>query len=219
MIWPYFYFVGGAEMKKLEKIRFRGAHVPNSWIWLKGFIHGKQGIVSWEGDFKRIIRSSYLYEGRYAYIEYKEKLLRLTQEQIEPHRTKSFEIQAKKNMDEEKLQAVQQKIESLDSPVAGNEYRARLVLDAEKEKLLMAISEADAVSKGLTEKITFLETKREYLLEEKLSILLRKSYIYVTGAQSSCKSKGFYLKSEDQIKEVFQDLVTVNTDRRENYEI
>lgn len=198
-------------MKKLEKIRIRGAYVPNCVIWLKGFIHAKHQIVSWEGESPKIIRSPYLYGRRYAYIEYREKLLRMAEELVEPLRTKSFEIMAQKNVDEEKLQVVLRKIEHIGSPSTGNECRARLALDAEKEQLVIKISEEDARRQELVEQINLLELRKEHLLEENLSVLLRKSYIYLTGAQSRCKSTNYYLKKEDYAKEVFQDLLPLHT--------
>lgn len=198
-------------MRNLKRIKVRGIWIPNYVIWIKGFIHGKRKIVSLDGEENKKLRSPYLYERRYAYAEYREKLTREAETQMIPLRKEISSVAVKVSVAQEKLNVVKNKLDFLKNPVTGNERRAKIKLEKSKEQLELAIAEEKSQIEEIQENIKLIGLLTSHLLEQNLSREQAKAYVYVTGIQRSLKDKNYYLKADDYAKEVFQDLIPANS--------
>ena len=197
-------------MADLRRIKIRGMWTPNYIIWLKGFVHGKRKIVSFDGEDNKKIRSPYLYERRYLFIEYREKLLRELEEQLLPLKREISDAQVKIYVNQEKLTVIKKKLTCLEVPVTGNEFRVKIKLEVLEEQLEFAIAEEKSCIEKLEENEKELNLLAKHLLEANVSREFAKAYVYIAGVQRSLNNSNCYLKADDYTKEVYQDLIPVS---------
>ena len=197
-------------MKRLKRIRIAGELLPGPCVYVKGYLHGKRNLIALEGDEQKTIRSAYLYKQRYAYAEYKEKVLLKKEELLKPLSQHLYDLESKKIVDEEKLRLIENKLSLVEKPVNGNEWRAKEELEKQKENQVIRVTSNNVDINEVTEKIELLNGYAEHCLQQRLARLQSKAYSYILGVQRSMKTYDYYLQVDDYAKEVYQDLLPMN---------
>lgn len=192
-------------MKKLRKLHVRKSWVPNYIVYFKGFLHAKKGMASVENE---TIRSPYLLERRFAYSEYKEKLVRESEEILRPMKQELFKVEVDKKLLEEKEGIIEKRLSKLLEPKSGNECRMKLQLEQEKEKCSLNIAELEAKMQEVEENIQLTKQLTMHLLEQNLAFLQSKAYVYISGVESALKNSRYYLDKEDAVRDVFAGLMS-----------
>ena len=197
-------------MKKLEKIKVKGKWVPSFVIWIKGFIHGRKRLVVLSGVDNKEIKSPYLLERQYAFIEYKEKLFKETERQLLPLKENINKEEMEKSVNKNNLYILELKLEDVKFAITGNECRAKLKMEKNREDLERKIAVSDSKITELNEKIDLLEKLSNHLFEQSLANEKSSAYVYVTGAQRGLKNNDFYLNKEDYVNELYSNVLVCN---------
>ena len=191
-------------MRKIEKLHVRKSWVPNWLIHIKGYLHANKGLISIENE---TIRSPYLLERRFSYAEYREKLLKEVEKTIQPMNKELFKTEVEKKLEVEKLEIIQNKLSKLENPCSGTECRLKMQLERNRESIELKIAELDAKMQEVDENIQLTKQLAHHLLEQNLSLLQSKAYIYILGADGKIKSSKHYLDVNDVARDVFSDLL------------
>lgn len=196
-------------MARNKKLKISGIGVPNFLIWLTGFYHAKKGIVEYTDD-NAVIRSPYLCSCRNRFIEYKERVFSETEAVLESISRERVLLESKIEIEEEKYNTYCRKLELLQSPTSGNEYRAKIQLEAMKDEQSLLVLEIKARICELSEREKNTKSATLHLLEANLSKLKAKAYVYISGIQSASSINGVYLELNDSVSESFQNLLPAN---------
>lgn len=191
-------------MKKLKRKRVKRNWVPNCFIYLKGFFHAKKSLTSVENG---TIRSPYLLERRFSYAEYREILIRETEEILKPMKQGLFKADAEKKMLIEKQDMLQKKLLKFEEPKNGSECRVKLQLEEEHEKGSLRIAELEAKMQETEENIYLTKQMTLHLLEQNLALLQSKAYVYILGVENGLKNTRYYLEKEDAVRDIFAGLM------------
>lgn len=191
-------------MKKLKRLHVRKCWVPNCVAYAKGVLHAKRRLVSVENG---TIRSPYLLERRFSYAEYKEKLLHQSEEILRPMKQQKFKVELERSLLVEKKEILDNKLSKLAEPKTGNECRAKLQLEKERETHLLEIAEAEARMQEIEENIQLTKQLTLHLLEQNLARLQSKAYVYISGVEAGLKDSRYYLDKEDAVRDVFAGLM------------
>lgn len=194
-------------MNMLKRIKVKRSWVPLFMVKAKGKRHAKKNLVVLENG---TARSPYLLERRYAYVEFREKLIRMAEREISPLTIKQFELGERIKVENEKLALCNSKLSKLERVETGSQYRRKISLESEKERLSLTLSDLEADKQCVNDNIHALQQEVEHILEQQLGNLQSKAYVYILGADEKEKMFKHYLEMNDVARDSFADLIPVN---------
>lgn len=191
-------------MRKMEKIKVRGLRIPNFIFYLKGRIHSKRGLFTIESE---TVRSPFLLGMRYAYSEYREKLLKTEEEILLPLKMELSKVEVEKKLESEKLEIIEVKLSKLEEPCSGAECRRKMQLEKDKENTVLKLAEVHAKMQQIEENIMLVKQLAMHLLTQNLALIQSKAYTYILGANGRMEKNKYYLESKDITRDIFCDLI------------
>lgn len=194
-------------MRRLKRVKMSGFYTPVVCFYIKGFMHGKDGMVSLEGENGKTIKTAYLLKQRYTFIEYSSKLLLKRDEILKPLNQKLYELNSQRVIDEKRLNDVEEKLVAFEKPSNGSEWRAKAELQKVREELAIKLTSDNTTIEELSGRINLITECTEHCLHQKLAKMQSQAYTYILGVQRSTRSEGYYLEGSDYSKEVYQDLL------------
>lgn len=194
-------------MNMLKRIKVKRSWAPLFMVKAKGKRHAKKNLVVLENG---TARSPYLLERRYAYVEFREKLIRMAEKEISPLIIKQSELGERIKVENEKLALCNSKLSKLERIETGSQYRRKISLESEKERLSLTLSKLEADKQCVNDNIHALQQEVEHILEQQLGNLQSKAYVYILGADEKEKMFKHYLEMSDVARDSFADLVPVN---------
>ena len=119
-------------------------------------------------------------------------------------------IESAIKVENEKLALCISKLSKLERVETGSQYRRKINLESEKERLSLTLSNLEADKQCVNDNIHALQQEVEHILEQQLGNLQSKAYVYILGADEKEKMFKHYLEMNDVARDSFADLIPVN---------
>ena len=192
-------------MKRYRLLNIRKWYVPDFVIFFKGKVHARKGLITTDDG---IVKSPYLLECRYIFMEYNKKLDSMEEKNLNITKETLAKKRAEAKFLEDRLEKNIEKLSKLVNPQSGIESRRKQQLEAENSEVRGELVATEHAIEALEDSIRITHELVDQLKHEKLSRIESRSYVYLTGAQYITKTSE-YLDNRDMVREVYADLLPV----------